>query len=1159
MGLGYEVFVLMEYCSGHGLLDFMNAHLRDLLSETQILQIACDIASGLAYMHYQDPPLIHRDLKIENVLISGDGVFKLCDFGSASPVLRPPRNAQEYQILENDIQNRTTMQYRSPEMVDLTRGFPIDEKSDIWAFGVFVYKLCYYTTPFEKEGDPAILSAKYTFPPKPAFSERLKRLIRVSLSEDPRNRPNIYQIHKEICDMRGTQTDLQNIYVSPTSTQRISSAEPSLANSKPNSGLTATTPSKSAAPQLLQPNAQPKAAQPPPQASQALKLSSVTPPAQQSSKPETGNAKITSAATAYLATAQQGTATPKEPATTTPKPSSSSSKSPVDPFLIQDDDDVDIDKLNAEDIESKYPTIEELTMNLEQQSFGSSSPTKPAQPKTYTSSNLNLTPSISYPYSNNDGVFTNAPTIAPVYSVTSPWTIPQTSNPSPGQSLSTTPSAATTLAGSFSTTLQTPASNSLLYTSYDQKFSQLQPNVQPASQKIYKSQTQPSQAQTYKPNMVSHSTMTSPVASRSHTPAVVSNVQTAIAQQQPVNPHVINQDAAVGTSRSSTPSSSSDDDPLADDGYYASTTLKYKSQTPVSETPYTQQLSKPKSVGNNLGVPSGRSSEERPSTRPVSMYISGSDSINDSNDFTSKQVNLQPKVSHPTTISQPKPQSALLQPEVVLIEPIDTEEKDRLKSLLTGLSEKSSTMILDSNESYIDNGVDFLKSLNRESTGRSRHSRSPSASSIHEESLQPPPSNRKSSFHNKKSSVSLKHAVSSKIGDAFKKFDGSNKRLETKSAPLSNLKKNKFSYSTESLGTYDDYNQDEDFSNYRNSGMTRHTSVRVPSSTQRGGGYGGNGSVHNRIQALMNPRNEPPPKTATGYGKYTDRNWEENIMNDEENTASTIQPIRSYTSIPNQYQRGRTSLDIPRSDQRRSVDFSYNRTTPKDEKKSKIMITSPSSVSSISSSPAPGRHHIPHPHLPHHRFSRNKSSKNNYNDDFIRYRDEVSDSSGDEDEQGNYIPSNRIDLRDQTLKAPPEFHAHKRQLSTISSASSSTEGSSYLGLPKRPPNKPIKPAHLKSPRRADSDISDTGSTVSPAYNKSSSASTPALGSSNPAINKLRSDMEKAGATTTSRFNTDSTSRSNNSNLIDITPGQSPISSTNEDWKDVFNHKYPNLV
>lgn len=94
------------------------------------------------------------------------------------------------------------------------------------------------------------------------------------------------------------------------------------------------------------------------------------------------------------------------------------------------------------------------------------------------------------------------------------------------------------------------------------------------------------------------------------------------------------------------------------------------------------------------------------------------------------------------------------------------------------------------------------------------------------------------------------------------------------------------------------------------------------------------------------------------------------------------------------------------------------------------------------------------------------------------------------------------------LKAPPEFHAHKRQLSTISSASSSTEGSSYLGLPKRPPNKPIKPAHLKSPRRADSDISDTGSTVSPAYNKSSSASTPALGSSNPAINKLRSDMER---------------------------------------------------
>lgn len=69
------------------------------------------------------------------------------------------------------------MQYRSPEMIDVYRRQPIDEKSDIWALGVLLYKLCYYTTPFEEQGQMAILNASYKFPHYPPFSDRLKTLI----------------------------------------------------------------------------------------------------------------------------------------------------------------------------------------------------------------------------------------------------------------------------------------------------------------------------------------------------------------------------------------------------------------------------------------------------------------------------------------------------------------------------------------------------------------------------------------------------------------------------------------------------------------------------------------------------------------------------------------------------------------------------------------------------------------------------------------------------------------------------------------------------------------------------------------------------------------------------------------------------------------------
>lgn len=179
-GGGYEVFLLMEFCNGGGLIDFMNTRLQNRLTEPEILKIFSDVAEGVACMHYLKPPLLHRDLKVENVLITTtDGIrrFKLCDFGSTAPPRPAATSAAECRLIEDDVQKHTTLQYRSPEMIDVYRKQPIDEKSDIWALGVLLYKLCYYTTPFEAQGQLAILNASFKYPSYPVFSDRLKKLI----------------------------------------------------------------------------------------------------------------------------------------------------------------------------------------------------------------------------------------------------------------------------------------------------------------------------------------------------------------------------------------------------------------------------------------------------------------------------------------------------------------------------------------------------------------------------------------------------------------------------------------------------------------------------------------------------------------------------------------------------------------------------------------------------------------------------------------------------------------------------------------------------------------------------------------------------------------------------------------------------------------------
>jgi serine/threonine protein kinase len=111
-----------------------------------VWSILSQICLGVAYMHSFNPPIVHRDLKIENVLLN-NGQFKLCDFGSCTTLKIEPNSTlsiQELRRLEDEIGKFTTLQYRAPEMCDLYQKRGLNEKVDIWALGVLLYKICYY-------------------------------------------------------------------------------------------------------------------------------------------------------------------------------------------------------------------------------------------------------------------------------------------------------------------------------------------------------------------------------------------------------------------------------------------------------------------------------------------------------------------------------------------------------------------------------------------------------------------------------------------------------------------------------------------------------------------------------------------------------------------------------------------------------------------------------------------------------------------------------------------------------------------------------------------------------------------------------------------------------------------------------------------------------
>lgn len=184
----------------------MNDHLPGGFTEPDLIRILCDLCEAIARLHQSEPPIIHRDLKVENILIGENGQYLLCDFGSATTkvwvageVGHPTAMA-----IEEEIKRYTTLAYRAPEMVDVYAGSPITTKADIWALGCLIYKIAFFSLPFG-ESTLAIQNAQLAIPDDASerYSDRLMALIGYMLRADPNERPDIFQVAALAFDLAG--------------------------------------------------------------------------------------------------------------------------------------------------------------------------------------------------------------------------------------------------------------------------------------------------------------------------------------------------------------------------------------------------------------------------------------------------------------------------------------------------------------------------------------------------------------------------------------------------------------------------------------------------------------------------------------------------------------------------------------------------------------------------------------------------------------------------------------------------------------------------------------------------------------------------------------------------------------------------------------------
>ncbi|KAI9353459.1 kinase-like domain-containing protein [Obelidium mucronatum] len=185
---GPKLFIVTPFLSAGSLLDIMKTAYPHGIDESCIATILKQALQGLEYLHRNG--LIHRDVKAGNLLMDGDGLVQLADFGVSSSLMET--GERKGAIRKTFV---GTPCWMAPEVMQQS-GY--DYKADIWSFGITAMELATGHAPFAKypplkvmmmtlNNEPPTLDRDQTYH---KYGKAFKDLIDSCLQKDPSRRPS---------------------------------------------------------------------------------------------------------------------------------------------------------------------------------------------------------------------------------------------------------------------------------------------------------------------------------------------------------------------------------------------------------------------------------------------------------------------------------------------------------------------------------------------------------------------------------------------------------------------------------------------------------------------------------------------------------------------------------------------------------------------------------------------------------------------------------------------------------------------------------------------------------------------------------------------------------------------------------------------------------